>query len=361
MVVENTDIFAKIVSPQRINRQSRINLRSFAETLDDADKDYLKGFLGVQRIWQPLWQRTFRESILCTNTLCTPLRIIPLLQMCNITYELNSNDFATKSVPTEASHLTARKMLERITGTPFGGNTSNSTDQKQRSTTIIGLGVSRIKKDQGSGTPDTWKDTKKRLRLRRMQTKPWQIRRPVTFEGRNTDVKCLWETTNQAGSHIFPSSQNLKKRRVDIAVLRISDSPFLILRNSYRQSRGRFISVTKSWMILLELKIDTLINDVQWNENKPRTPHHGSLSAFMKTNLPLAIGILQGLDTYWSDNPKQTKQPFTHWTNLPMTKLLSLYKNLHRRSNIFKALEVINSTWTSLYYQIQNPQFKSKH
>ena len=38
------------LAPKNKSPNSRMNLRSFAETLDDADKDYLKGFLGVQRI-----------------------------------------------------------------------------------------------------------------------------------------------------------------------------------------------------------------------------------------------------------------------------------------------------------------------
>jgi hypothetical protein len=49
---------------------------------------------------------------------------------CTI-YALNNNDFATKPVPTEALHLMARNLLEKLTGISFGENNDHSNDQSR--------------------------------------------------------------------------------------------------------------------------------------------------------------------------------------------------------------------------------------
>ena len=139
-------------------------------------------------------------------------------QMCNITYKLNSNDFATKFVPTQASHLMAHNMLEWITSIPFGENISNSTDQSRDQQRFSGLGVSSIKKAQGSAMPDTWKNTKEVISFKPHANEalthtedqsPLKDNTQMLHACGNSNADKL--QTKLSSSHVFPSSQNLKK------------------------------------------------------------------------------------------------------------------------------------------------------
>jgi len=97
-------------------------------------------------------------------------------------------------------------------------------------------------------------------------------------------------------------------------------------------------------MILLELKIDTL-HQRRFNGMK-QTPHttHGSLSAFMKTNLPQQLESSE-LGHILIDNPKQDETTIEQLNQLADNGSCCRFnKNSHRRNNISKALEVINST-----------------